>query len=135
MSKKILVPLDGGEFADGILQVVAPFMSSGSQTELFRVYQDEGEREAASAHIEGRAQQLRASGTVATCALQQGDPAAEILERIELVKPDLVAMASHGRIGPWRWVRGSVAERVLRYCSTPLLIAQPSGAEGCLRWL
>jgi hypothetical protein len=48
--------------------------------------------------------------------------AAEVLNAIEQHQPDLVAMATHGRTGPSRWAFGSVAEKVIRHCSYPLLI-------------
>jgi len=125
MFKKILVPLDGGEFAAGILGAMEPFLTHDTQVELFTAYGEEAEHEATKAHLQEKARALEACGAVVSHSLIQGDPAAKILERIESVEPDLVAMASHGRRGPWRWIRGSVAERVLRHCLVPLLIAQP----------
>lgn len=38
---------------------------------------------------------------------------------------DVLAMATHGRTGPARWVMGSVAERVLGSTGLPLLIVRP----------
>lgn len=38
---------------------------------------------------------------------------------------DLIAMATHGRGGPQRWVIGSVTERVLGTTKLPLLIVRP----------
>lgn len=38
---------------------------------------------------------------------------------------DLIAITTHGRMGPERWVRGSVAERVLNHTTMPLLIVHP----------
>jgi nucleotide-binding universal stress UspA family protein len=37
----------------------------------------------------------------------------------------MIAMATHGRSGPTRWVMGSVTERVLDTTSLPLLIVRP----------
>lgn len=129
MFHKILVPLDGSEFADGILEIVRPFAAAGAAIELFRVYEDEADGEAARAHVEQRSQALQQSGAAVSHALACGDPAAQILDRISVTRPDLVAMASRGRIGPARWIRGSVAERVLRHCPTPLLLGQPQGGS------
>lgn len=43
---------------------------------------------------------------------------------------DLVVMGTHGRHGPRRWWLGSVAERVLRETSTPLLIVRAADPDG-----
>ena len=40
---------------------------------------------------------------------------------------DLVVMGTHGRHGPSRWWLGSVAERVLRKTSVPLMVVHESG--------
>lgn len=69
----------------------------------------------------------------ADTALARGDAAAGILARIDATHPGLVAMATHGRSGVARFVRGSVAERVLRACPAPLLLANPAGLEAP-RW-
>lgn len=42
---------------------------------------------------------------------------------------DLIIMATHGRSGISRWVWGSVADRVLRSSSVPVLIVR---APGCV---
>ncbi len=46
----------------------------------------------------------------------------EILRAAE--DADLVALTTHGRSGPSRWVMGSVAEEVLRRCPRPVLVAR-----------
>jgi nucleotide-binding universal stress UspA family protein len=38
---------------------------------------------------------------------------------------DLVAMATHGRIGLARWALGSITERVFNSITVPLLILRP----------
>ena len=48
--------------------------------------------------------------------------------RIAVFGIDLVAMSTHGRTGVSRWVLGSVAEKVLRASSTPLLLVRAPGA-------
>lgn len=42
---------------------------------------------------------------------------------------DVIALATHGRSGPARWVLGSIAERLLWESRVPLLIARPAGQE------
>ncbi len=42
---------------------------------------------------------------------------------------DLIIIASHGRSGISRWVLGSIAERLLRSSSAPVLIVRAAGCE------
>jgi nucleotide-binding universal stress UspA family protein len=42
---------------------------------------------------------------------------------------DLIVMASHGRSGPSRWAHGSIADKVLRASSIPVLMIR---APGCV---
>lgn len=65
------------------------------------------------------------------------DVSADILSAVNAVKPamesleeaggDLLAMTSHGRSGVSRWLFDSVAEKVLRSCSAPMLFLRNSG--------
>lgn len=50
-------------------------------------------------------------------------PAVDVILR-ESIAADLVIMGTHGRQGPRRWWLGSVAERVLREITRPLLIVR-----------
>jgi len=50
-----------------------------------------------------------------------GDPANGILEVARELKPDLILMATHGRTGLSRIALGSVAERVVRESTAPVL--------------
>ena len=61
-----------------------------------------------------------------------GEPAAGILDAAD--RPDtLVCMASHGRAGLNRLVRGSVAEEVVRRSGAPVVVVGPNGANVPLR--
>jgi universal stress protein A len=46
--------------------------------------------------------------------LEMGDPAHEIVELAEKIKPDVIVIATHGRTGLRRFFFGSVAEAVVR---------------------
>jgi nucleotide-binding universal stress UspA family protein len=54
--------------------------------------------------------------------LKHGDPVTEIVDAAERLGVELIAMSSHGRSGVLRWIRGSVAEMVLREATTPILL-------------
>lgn len=136
---KILVPLDGSELADGILKHVERLLGKErGEVTLLRVLpppdqaeevpgQADLERRAATAHLEAVKARLAEAGATVNVLLREGDPAAEILFTIEELRPDLVAMSSHGRSGIMRWIRGSVAERVLRTSPAPLLLITAKG--------
>jgi len=72
---------------------------------------------------------LRAKGVTVTHAVTTGvDAAEEIIEIGTKVGADLVVMSTHGRSGITRWAMGSVAERVLRHGTLPLLLVNaPAG--------
>ncbi|WP_227352846.1 universal stress protein [Haladaptatus salinisoli] len=62
----------------------------------------------------------RADRDVVT-AVREGDPAAEIREYAREHDADVVATGTRGRHGENRFLIGSVAERVVRTCPTPVL--------------
>jgi nucleotide-binding universal stress UspA family protein len=54
-------------------------------------------------------------------AVREGDPAATISEYAREEDADVVATGTRGRHGENRFLIGSVAERVVRICPTPVL--------------
>jgi nucleotide-binding universal stress UspA family protein len=61
--------------------------------------------------------------------LAEGDPANEI-DRISRARHcDLVVMGTHGRTGLEHLLRGSVAERVVRYVPCPVLVVKAAPAN------
>ena len=50
-----------------------------------------------------------------------------LLEAIDGSKADLVVMSTHGRSGLDRWRFGSVAQRVARHSSVPIVLIHPKG--------
>jgi nucleotide-binding universal stress UspA family protein len=43
---------------------------------------------------------------------------------------DLILIATHGRSGVTRWVRGSVADKFLHFANVPVLMARAPGTKG-----
>jgi universal stress protein A len=76
-------------------------------------------------HLQGELEQLRdtrLAGVDATVALIRGRSAADDLCRhAEQANVDLIVIATHGRTGLARMLIGSVAERVVRHASCPVL--------------
>jgi nucleotide-binding universal stress UspA family protein len=54
-----------------------------------------------------------------------GDPAGDILDRVVQLAPDLIVMGTHGTSGFEHLVLGSVAEKVLRKATCPVLTVPP----------
>ncbi len=75
------------------------------------------------------AKKLEAKGINVQEEVLLGKPADEITLYAANEKCDLIVMSSHGRSGPSRWTRGSVADKILRASSVPVLLI---GAPGCV---
>lgn len=69
---------------------------------------------------------LRDLGYKVSIVVKFGDPAQEILAFIEREMVDLVAMTTHGRTGLTKLIFGSVAEKVLRKVSVPIMLLRPA---------
>ncbi len=139
-TRTILVPVDGSEVSGRILEVAEGFMGAGSQVVLLRVTEPRGVLETVQAHrerldgawvhLERLRDQLLHRGVDARALLQEGAPDQVILAAAEREAASLVVMTTHGRSGLPRWLLGSVAERVLRGATAPLLLATPKALAG-----
>lgn len=76
------------------------------------------------------ASRLEREGWTVEVATSFGEPAEEIVAWCDDHRPDLVAMATHGRSGLSRALVGSVAERALRHLSVPVLMLRPKDLVG-----
>jgi nucleotide-binding universal stress UspA family protein len=80
----------------------------------------------AGAYLERVAQSLRSrSLSVKTKVAVHPEPAAAILEAAQ-AGTDLIAIQTHGRRGLSRLVLGSVADKVIRGSSVPVLVQRPA---------
>jgi nucleotide-binding universal stress UspA family protein len=57
-----------------------------------------------------------------------GKPAAALVDYAASSEIDLVVISTHGRSGVGRWLRGSVAERILQSICAPVFMVR---APGC----
>src|SRR5262245_241677 len=83
----------------------------------------EAAAQAAGKYLEGVARSFTAI-TVENCIVEQGQAGQIIIEKATRDKETLIAMATRGRSGIHRWLLGSVAEKVLRGATNPLLLAR-----------
>ena|SRR5438105_2534955 len=154
MYDKILLPLDGSEFAERIIAQVEPLAEKlGSQLVLLQVTTAvetliaettpgmtgggvavdptpivEAEQTAAEEYLSGVAARLRAKGLKVEFEHPAGHGAHTIIERAKALGVNLIAMTTHGRSGFGRLVFGSVAEEVLRHAPCPVLVTRLTGA-------
>jgi nucleotide-binding universal stress UspA family protein len=140
MFKNILVPLDGSPVAATALpyaQALAARMGARlilvRAAHLQRPLGDAADQQRVIAEAEDyltvHARQLAKQGFQVETGVPYGVSAAKwILEEIDLRHADMVVMATHDRIGPDRWVHGSVAEVVVGHASVPVMLVGPTHA-------
>jgi nucleotide-binding universal stress UspA family protein len=130
MYKRILVPLDGSDFAERALAHAVDIARCGeSSLDLVRVVRMAphsleaagavpdmtDELDEAEEYLAGLSGRLTDQGLKVNTEIRRGDVAEELLEHATACQCDLIVMSTHGRSGIARWVYGSVADRVLRY--------------------
>jgi nucleotide-binding universal stress UspA family protein len=86
-----------------------------------------GLEQAARSQLQGTLADVRKRVPRAESVLVRGPAAFEVLAEIERSKVDLIVMGTHGRRGVSRLILGSVAEKVVRGSSVPVLTVR--GAE------
>ena len=151
MYKKIMVPLDGSELAECVFPHVEAFIKGFNTSDviLVRVVEPEkpyqGEYGIATQMLEKRELETKSLAKdylekIVTRLKHEGAAlhAEVILGRVpeSLSKYavdhdiDLILIATHGRSGVTRWVRGSVADKVLRSANVPVLMVRAPGTKG-----
>lgn len=88
------------------------------------------ERKDAVSYLENQVAALQTAHPhlIATSEVRSGDPALELLDAEAQHRAQVIVLTTHGRTGIQRWLRGSVADRVLRHGSIPLLLIESWGA-------
>ncbi len=144
MYKKMLVPLDGSELSESVLNDVVTIATNCQIPEvvLLRVLEpldnstimekhfdakiaselDEDCHNEAASYLENIATTLKRKGIAVKVEVLSGDPAEELIKYSQHSGVDLVIMSTHGRSGVSRWVFGSVADKVIRQTELPVLI-------------
>lgn len=147
MYKRMLIPLDGSEIAETLLPYVkeiagrlglkmtflyvcSPHESESPATCLAYV-ENAAEITASQARefrekagIQTQGEELKAEGKIV-----EGHPAEEILRFADENEVDLILMTTHGRSGIKRWALGSVADKVLRSSTVPVLLVRSGTPE------
>jgi nucleotide-binding universal stress UspA family protein len=153
--RHILIPLDGSALAEQILdpsvqfgklmdtdltlvRVLSPAMLSGfglqggqiglqARSIVDRALAIQKElRKSASDYLEKMAQKLRAESLrIKTIVAEDQQPGVAILREAAANAADLIALETHGRRGLARMMLGSVADKVVRGASVPVLLQRP----------
>lgn len=156
MYQKIMVPLDGSELAECVLPHVATFISGCQVNTLVfvRVIEpaaltyrgayvtskddldkieintrriEEERKQHASEYLEGVVSGLKTDGVKCHTEVLSGKVAESLVDYVETNRIDMIIIATHGRSGVSRWVRGSIADRILRASRVPVLMVRAPG--------
>jgi len=135
---KIMVPLDGSTRAEEALDVAADIVKpAGGSLTLFVAAEpaaaaalltyadseDVSPAMAADAYLDQVLGRLKSRGVTAAKTSSDGTNAAmEIVDRAATEGVSMIVMTSHGRSGVGRWLLGSVADKVARSATVPVVI-------------
>jgi nucleotide-binding universal stress UspA family protein len=142
--RKIVVPLDGSALAEQVLSqvmtlaglddaeirllyVLKPELVDGNYSADRALPWWEKDVAAAQAYLFGTAEALRRKGFAVTTDVVIGESVAEqITDYAGREQCDLISIATHGRGGLSRMMRGSVGDAVMRSARTCVLVFHPS---------
>jgi nucleotide-binding universal stress UspA family protein len=142
MFRHVLVPLDGSPFAEQALPwALSIARRAGACLDLARLMEarctllrvvesanersDGAEEARAQDSLDGVAGRLSDQAAMQTRKVLAVRAAEGILEEARVLGSDLIALATHGRGGVRRMLLGSVADKVIRGCSIPILVCRP----------
>jgi nucleotide-binding universal stress UspA family protein len=146
MFQRLLVPLDGSPRAEQalpvaarlaqatqatmiLLQVIPTREETGWPTTDWSTRQLEQSRlEKERAYLHHLTQTPALANRAVTTRACIGVPAEQILAAVENEQADLLVLCSHGRTGLKRWALGSVAQKVARSSSVPVLVLQENNS-------
>jgi nucleotide-binding universal stress UspA family protein len=149
---KILVPLDGSKTAECVLghvieiakgcsvpEVILLFVAEPVPPGLYesRTETRENLMDWGSGYLAVTEKSLQHGGLNARLVILEGKAAETIKDYAEKNGIDLIVMSTHGRSGPSRWAFGSVADKVVRSSTIPILTVVPQGCRinNQARWI
>jgi nucleotide-binding universal stress UspA family protein len=149
--RRILVPLDGSQLAETVLPAASSLAETlGAQLLLLHALEQDapaevhgephlGTAQEARAYLRRQEEELRHRGVAAESHVHE-PPVEDVAEAIDAhareLGADLIAMCAHGRSNLLTQLIGSIAERVLRAGSVPILlrtVRRPQAGEFALR--
>ena len=152
MYEKIMVPLDGSELAECVLPHVeglikgchvsnVVFVRVVEPPERFyhgdvpispEIYKEteSARKSKAKDYLDQIKNRLKYEGAELQSEVLIGRVADSLADYTEKNDIDLILIATHGRSGVSRWVRGSIADKILRSSSVPVLMVRAPGTIG-----
>jgi len=151
MYKKIMVPLDGSELAECVFPHVEAFIQGFNTSDVIlvrvvepeKIYQGEygiatqmlekrelETKSLAKDYLEKIVNRFKHEGTALYAEVIVGSVAESLSKYAVENDIDLILVATHGRSGVTRWVRGSIADKVLRSANVPVLMVRAPGTKG-----
>ena len=155
MYKKIMVPLDGSELAECVLPHVESFITgcqvstivfirviepapiayrapATGETDFRKIQEntkriEEERKSSAEKYLKEMVNRLKQNGVEFQTKVLAGKAADSLIDYSEANDIDLILMATHGRSGVGRWIRGSMADRILRASRAPVLMVRAPG--------
>ncbi len=146
-----MVPLDGSALAECVLPHVKTIATGCGCEELILLRVVEPERvysvsdssidpnlaatreierkKAAEEYLHVIADGLTQPGLTCTTKAVMGRIAESLVDYCVKNSVDLIIIATHGRSGITRWVRGSVADKILRSSKIPVMMVRAPGTE------
>ena len=152
MYHKIMVPLDGSELAECVLPHIEAFISQCQILTIIFIrviesispagagkyainlkkleFREAEKKVSAEKYLKKTISRLTPGETNIETEVLEGRAADRLADYAENNDIDLILMATHGCSGVSRWVRGSVADRILRAASMPVLMVPAPGTVG-----
>jgi nucleotide-binding universal stress UspA family protein len=147
MYKCVLLPLDGSGLAEQALpHAVVQAKNSEAELVLLRVVEtleeppamwmsaikreEELMKATAQEYLERIAAQVEGHSIRTRAVTIEGRPHIEIARFAEENQVDLIVMCTRGHSGLSRWLMGSVADRVVRGASVPVLVVRARKGKG-----
>lgn len=148
MYRKIVIPLDGTEMAETaiphaltmamscdypeiiLIRVVQPTAMVVGDYALKPVDLDRVNRaniDEARQYLESVRERIDWGGLAVTIRVLEGSPAETIAEFATELEDDVVVLATHGRAGVKRLLKGSVAEAIVQEACVPVMMVRGPG--------
>ena len=104
-----------------LLHVVPPMIPTAYKYPLNMVDIMKATQKTSENELKSLVTELNTQGLTVETAIVVGDVRDELKRAITTMRPDVVAMGTHGRLGVRRWVMGSTTEWMIRHSPVPVL--------------